>query len=90
MWLVSFRMFSFWLNVLLSGYYGEGNKCVGGSLILCFFFGAGEGKGRKFWKEQESGSIKAWQIHFDFCGFQWMVYLFIHSKLYPHVSNVDK
>ena len=63
-----------------------------GKFDFCFLFG-GEGKGRKFWKEQENGSIKAfkaWQIHFDFCGFQWMVYLFIHSKLYPHVSNVDK
>ena len=32
-------MFSFWLNVLLSGYYGE--QMCGGSLILFSFFGGG-------------------------------------------------
>lgn len=84
-------MMFFLLNVLLSGYYGE--QMCGGKFDFCFLFflgGGGERKEVLDWKEQESGNIKAWQIHFDFCGFQWMVYLFIHSKLYPHVSNVDK
>ena len=80
-------MFSFWLNVLLSGYYGE--QMCGGSLILFSFFWGGRGKEGSFGKSRRaeaSKHSKHGKSTLIFAAFNgWSIYLYTlnYTHMYP-------